>query len=85
MIAKFANEQEVKLQKPAPVYIEQCNSINTTITVYFKQSTALKNKVHSFNSMGIKVIGEKTVILLIVATDGFKRFENAKFFWFSSC
>ncbi len=122
MIARFAHEQEIKLWEPAPGYIEQCNCIHTTITIYFKQSTALKNKLHSFYSMGIKGkvitslkrqirnitneikdlenileqlikeyepelltnltsikgIGKKTAILLIVATGGFDKFENAK-------
>jgi transposase len=122
MIAKYAKEQVVKLWKPSPIYIEQCKYINSTITLYFKQSTALKNKLHSFYSIGlkgkvitslkrqirniskeiedlekileqlikeyepelltnlisIKGIGKKTAIILIVSTNGFKNFENAK-------
>ena len=54
MIAYYASEQDVKLWKPAADYIEQCSVIHTTISVYFKQSTALKNKLHSFTSMGVK-------------------------------
>jgi len=54
MIALYAKEQSVKLWKPTANYIEQCNFINTTLSVYFKQTTALKNKLHSFNSIGVK-------------------------------
>ena len=122
MIARYANEQEVKCWSPSPYYIEQCSFIHTTINLYFKQSTALKNKLHSFNAIGLRGkviislkrqlrninkeidelekvleqlikeyepelltnltsingIGKKTAILLIVATGGFKKFENAK-------
>ena len=122
MIARYASEQSVKLWKPPVDYIKQCNFLNTTVNLYFKQSTALKNKLHSFDAIGIKGkvitslkrqirtikreigelekileqlikenepelltnltsikgIGKKTAILLIVTTNGFRNFENAK-------
>ena len=54
MIALYASEQPLKLWKPEPEYIEQCKVLNTTVEIYHKQSTALKNKLHSVQSAGIK-------------------------------
>ena len=56
MIATYAEEQELKAWKPNPKYIEDCKMIQTTMAMYFKQSTALKNKQHSFESKGYKGI-----------------------------
>jgi transposase len=54
MIALYASEQPLKLWIPHPEYIEQCKVLNTTIEIYQKQSTSLKNKLHSIQSAGIK-------------------------------
>jgi transposase len=52
MIAKYAQEQVLKLWIPEPAYIEECKLLNSCIELYFKQSTALKNKLHSIQHMG---------------------------------
>jgi transposase len=54
MIVAYAQEQSISLWKPLPKYIEECKDLHTTISLYFKQSTALKNKLHSFPDRGIK-------------------------------
>lgn len=56
MISLYAQEQELKLWSPEPLYIQECKILNTTISLYFKQSTALKNKLHSLEYKGIKGI-----------------------------
>jgi len=50
LIALYGSEQELKLWVPNPEYIEKCKDLHNTAALYFKQSTALKNKVHSFES-----------------------------------
>jgi len=54
MIALYAQEQSLEAWIPDPAYINECKVLNTTIRLYFKQSTALKNKIHSLESKGIK-------------------------------
>ena len=54
MIAQYAQEQSLELWEPDPEYIQECKVLNTTIRLYFKQSTALKNKIHSLESKGVK-------------------------------
>lgn len=54
MIALYAQEQPLKVWVPDPEYIEECKVLNTCIALYFKQSTALKNKLHSLESKGSK-------------------------------
>lgn len=54
MIALYAREQPLKLWEPAPKYIQECKILNASIALYFKQSTALKNKQHSLESKGAK-------------------------------
>jgi len=54
MIALYAEDQSVEKWIPKPKYIEECKSLNNTIVLYFKQSTALKNKLHSLQSRGTK-------------------------------
>lgn len=53
MIYSYAHEQPVSLWEPEPEYINQCNMFESAVSVYFKQSTALKNKIHSLASKGI--------------------------------
>lgn len=123
MIAQYGLEQPVSPWNPEPEYIEQSRAIFTTIELYTRQLTGLKNKLHALKSRGVKSeflfksilkqiesikdelkvletemealvkqndqslltnlssipgIGKKTAILLIIATNGFKTFENAK-------
>ena len=122
MIVQYAKEQSLSKWQPNPEYIEECKDLHTTITLYYKQSTALKNKLISLQDKGIKGklitslkrqlrqlkseiqllekemeerikahepalltnllsipgIGRKTAILLIVCTNGFYSFENAR-------
>lgn len=52
MIVKYAQEQNINLWHPLPDYIEECKDLHTTINLYFKQNTALKNKLHSFWAKG---------------------------------
>lgn len=54
MIALYAQEQSLEVWSPEPLYIQECKILNTTISLYFKQSTALKNKLHSLEYKGIK-------------------------------
>lgn len=56
MIALYAQQQTQSLVawEPEPKYIQECKVLNTTIALYFKQSTALKNKLHSLESKGLK-------------------------------
>ncbi len=54
MIALYAEEQPLEPWEPDPKYIEDCKILNTNIALYFKQSTALKNKLHSLTSKGTK-------------------------------
>nr|WP_321451325.1 IS110 family transposase [uncultured Carboxylicivirga sp.] len=122
LIVNYAEEQNLIKWQPLPKYINECKELYTTISLYYKQSTALKNKLQSFmdnaikgkvitslkrqirtihseiqllekeleeriktheqellsNLSSIPGIGKKTAILLIVCTNGFKTFENAK-------
>lgn len=122
MIVQYANEQHLNKWHPLPEYINKCKDLHTTISLYYKQNTALKNKLHSLIDNGVKGkimtslkrqirqvlteiqllekeleeivknheqellsnlisipgIGKKTAILLIVCTNGFQTFENAK-------
>lgn len=52
MIYMYATEQRLQAWKPEPDYIVQCKLLNSSINIYFKQSTALKNKLHSLQSQG---------------------------------
>lgn len=52
LIAQYAREQSVEPWKPSPEYIEECKMLNTVLELYFKQSTSLKNKLHSLKSKG---------------------------------
>lgn len=122
MIVQYAREQTVFKWQPNPRYIDECKDLHTTISLYFKQSTALKNKLQSMvdkevkgkiitsikrqlrqvqseiklleqemeqrvrkheqellsNLLSVPGIGKKTAILLIVCTNGFRTFENAR-------
>jgi len=122
MLAFYAMEQGVSHWVPSPDYITSCKDMQTTITLYFRQSTALKNKLISLQDKGVKGkvitslkrqirhiqqeiklleqeienlvrtekqelvtnlqsipgIGKKTAIMLIVTTNCFSTFDNAR-------
>ena len=122
MIVQYAQGQGVSKWVPSPSYIDKCKDMHTTITLYFKQTTALKNKLISLQDKGVKGklltsikrqirhvqaeiklleqeiellikqhekellsnltsipgIGKKTAIMLIVCTNGFSTFDNAR-------
>jgi transposase len=52
MIWKYATEQPLSRWVPEPAYIETCKLIYTSIGLYNKNTTALKNKLHSLESRG---------------------------------
>ncbi len=52
MICLYGEEQSPQLWYPDPPFIEECKMIQTVTQLYFKQSTATKNKLHSLNSRG---------------------------------
>ncbi|WP_346854973.1 IS110 family transposase [uncultured Draconibacterium sp.] len=54
MIVRYAKEQPLSLWKPQPQYIRDCKDLHTVISLYHKQRTALKNKLHSFVDQGLK-------------------------------
>lgn len=54
MISKFGTEQQPEYWTPEPEYIENCKVIQATVNLYFKQCTALKNKIHSLQSRDVK-------------------------------
>lgn len=122
MMVRYAHEQKLYRWEPNPQYIEECKDLHSTVSLYFKQSTALKNKLCSLQDKGVKGklitslkrqirqvqveikllekeieqrikkheqelltnlssipgIGPKTAIMLIVCTNAFRSFENAK-------
>lgn len=53
MIAWYASEQPLKKWQPSPKYIEQSKVLNSSVELYFKQRTSLKNKLHSVQSQGV--------------------------------
>lgn len=54
MITQYAREQLLDLWQPNPVYIDECKDLYTTINLYLKQSTALKNKLKSLQDKNSK-------------------------------
>lgn len=54
MIVQYAREQKVVAWHPNPEYIDECKDLNTTISLYYKQTTALKNKLISLMDKGVK-------------------------------
>jgi len=123
MICHYGQEHKMQLWQPSPEYVEECKQLQTITQLYFKQSTAIKNKLHTLQTRGYKRskmisslkrqlkslqkeiklletemelliktnqqelytklktitgIGNKTAILLIVTTNGFKDFESSR-------
>lgn len=54
MICQYGKEQSLDLWHPAPEYVEECKMLQTVTQLYFKQTTAIKNKLHSLESKGNK-------------------------------
>jgi len=54
MIALFGQEQLPALWIPNLKYIDTCKDIQTTIGLYLRQQTSLKNKIHCLDSKGVK-------------------------------
>jgi transposase len=54
MICSYAQEQTVSLWEPEPDYINECNMLQSAVGLYFKQRTAIKNKLHSLASREVK-------------------------------
>lgn len=54
MICLYGQEQPLELWHPAPEYVEECKMLQTVTQLYFKQTTAIKNKLHSLASKGHK-------------------------------
>ena len=53
MIYRYAGEQPLTLWEPEPEHISALKLLNSIVSTYFKQSTALKNTVHSLKVQGI--------------------------------
>lgn len=53
MICLYGEQQELKLWCPNPVFVEECKMLHTVTQLYFKQTTAIKNKLHSLESKGV--------------------------------
>ena len=54
MIALYAQNQSIMKWEPKPEYLQECKALHSTISLYLKQSTALKNMLHSFKSKNQK-------------------------------
>jgi len=52
LIWSYAEDQGVTLWEPLPAYLEQCRSIQMTISLYLKQNTQLKNKLEYLTGKG---------------------------------
>lgn len=53
MIFNYASEQDLELWQPEATYIVKSKEILSIIQAYWRQSTALKNKLHSLVSRGV--------------------------------
>lgn len=54
MICRYGEEQPLECWKPDPQYIEECKICQGIVQLYFKQRTAVKNKLHSLERKGYK-------------------------------
>jgi transposase len=52
MICQYGQEQKMDLWHPSPQYVEECKQLQTITQLYFKQSTAIKNKLHALQTRG---------------------------------
>lgn len=53
MIYRYGKEQTLSPWRPDPVYVNQCKELHSVVQLYFKQHTALSNKLHSLVSKGL--------------------------------
>jgi len=53
MICRYGQEQTLEPWEPDPEYVKQCKEVQSVVQLYFKQRTALKNKLHSLQSKGL--------------------------------
>lgn len=53
MISNYGEEQELTTWEPLPKYVEDSKQLYSALELYSKQSTALKNQLHSLKSRGI--------------------------------
>ena len=53
MIWQYGQEQLLSPWVPNVAYVEDCKSLQSVIQLYFKQRTALRNKLHSLQSKGL--------------------------------
>lgn len=44
----------MQLWQPSPEYVEECKQLQAITQLYFKQSTAIKNKLHTLQTRGYK-------------------------------
>jgi len=54
MIYQYGQEQKMDLWQPSPEYVEDCKQLQSATQLYFKQSTAIKNKLHTLQTRGFK-------------------------------
>ncbi len=52
MICQYGQEQKMQLWHPSSEYVEECKQLQTITQLYFKQSTAIKNKLHALQTRG---------------------------------
>ena len=52
MICQYGQEQDIDLWHPSPQYVEECKQLQTITQLYLKQSTAIKNKMHTLQTRG---------------------------------
>jgi transposase len=52
MICQYGQEQSLNRWHPDPEYVEECKMLQTVTQLYFKQTTAIKNKLHALDSKG---------------------------------
>lgn len=54
MICHYGQEQKMDLWHPLPEYVEECKQLQSITQLYFKHSTAIKNKLHALQTRGYK-------------------------------
>ncbi len=54
MICHYGQEQQMYLWSPSLEYVEDCKQLQTITQLYLKQSTAIKNKLHTLQTRGLK-------------------------------
>ena len=54
MIWRYAQDQQPSLWQPASAYLRECKDCLSTIELYIRQSTMLKNRLHSVEAKGVR-------------------------------